>query len=90
MAFDDLRILIFSINTLRTPPDISLPIHTPFIFDQKVQLRMTTFSVGYPIRQASLSRPDLIAIASSPVEKVQPSIKTLLHDSGSQPSLFRL
>ena len=90
MAFDDLRILIFSINTLRTPPDISLPIHTPFIFDQKVQLRMTTFSVAVQYAKHHYPRPDLIAIASSPVEKVQPSIKTLLHDSGSQPSLFRL
>ena len=33
-------------------------------------------------------RPDLIAMQSSPVSKVQPSISTSAEDSGSQPSLF--
>ena len=51
-----------------------------------LQLRTTMFSLGRAQRRPSTLRPDLIAIQSSPVLKVQSSISTFLQDSGSQPS----
>src|SRR2546423_693277 len=44
--------------TLRTPPDISLPITTPPCPCSTVQLRTTIFSVGRPRRRPCSSRPD--------------------------------
>ena len=40
------------------------------------------------MRQPSWSRPDLIAMPSSPTLKSISSISTLVQDSGSQPSLL--
>ena len=77
-----------SAKMLRAPPDISLPITTPPCPSFIVQLRMTTFSIGTARRRPSSFRPDLIAMQSSPVSNVQPSMSTSRHDSGSHPSLF--
>ena len=43
---------------------------------------------GAARRSPSRPRPDLIAMQSSLVSKWQPSIRTPLQDSGSQPSSF--
>src|SRR6202012_2037334 len=89
MALRHLLMYTLYITTLRTPADISLPMHRPFVFDLKMQSRTTIFSVGCPMRQPSWSRPAFMATPSSPVVKSQFWISTLVHDSGSQPSLFR-
>ena len=64
-----LSILLFSANTLRQPPLISLPITTPPCPFFISQLRMMMFSLGLPHRRPSLLRPLLMAIQSSPVLK---------------------
>src|SRR4051812_30565813 len=46
------------------------------------------FSDGVCSRRPSALRPDLMAMQSSPVSNVHPSISTSLDDSGSHPSLF--
>src|SRR3989339_326897 len=73
-----LSILQFSTKTLRQPPDISLPITTPpwpsFIW----QFRTMMFSLGTLSLRPSSSRPDLMAIQSSPVSKKQSSCKNIL------------
>lgn len=84
-----LSILQFSIKTLRTPPEISLPITTPPCPSFIVELRTMMFSERRcPIRRPSSFLPDLMAMQSSPVSKMQFSISTSLEDSGLQPSLF--
>src|SRR3954463_444417 len=83
-----LSIRQFSTNTLRQPPEISLPIVTPPCPSRITQRRTTIFSEGSPPRLPSLLRPDLMAMQSSPVSKVHPSINTSRQDSGSHPSLF--
>ena len=42
-----------------------------YIPSEKAQLRITILREGRPIYRPSVSRPDLMAIASSPVRKVQ-------------------
>src|SRR4051794_17617288 len=78
----------FCANTLRTPPDISLPIVTPpwpsFIWQSSIRMS----SLGVFTRRPSAFLPDLIAMQSSPVSKLQSRITTIRLDSGSQPSLF--
>jgi len=54
------------IVTLRTPPDISLPMTTPPWPSNIVQLVTVMFSQGRPTRRPSASRPDLIVMQSSP------------------------
>src|SRR5579863_9149694 len=78
----------FSAYTLRTPPDISLPMVSPPCPSFISQLRMTRFSLGTPTRRPSRFRPDLIAMQSSPVSNTQFSIRTSRDESGSHPSLF--
>src|SRR6185312_3708066 len=75
-------------NTLRTPPDISLPTVTPPCPFFMWQPRITMFSAGTFTRRPSSLRPDLMAMQSSPVLKKQFSISTSEHDSGSHPSVF--
>ena len=57
----------FDIAMRRTPPAISLPIDTPPWPRSIVQLVMVTFSTGRPTFRPCASRPDLIAMQSSPV-----------------------
>jgi hypothetical protein len=75
-------------HTLRTPPDISLPITTPPWPRSPCRRRTTMFSLGLPTRQPSSFRPDLITTQSSPVLKKESSIRTFRLESGLQPSLF--
>src|SRR5215471_18028551 len=77
-----------SANTLRTPPDISLPTVTPPWPSCMWQSWITMFCDGRLTRRPSAFLPDLIAMQSSPVEKLQSLISTSVHDSGSQPSVF--
>ena len=81
-----LSILLFSANTLRHPPEISLPMTTPPCPFCISQLRMMMFSLGLFHRRPSLLRPLFMAMQSSPVLKKQFSMSTPSHDSGSQPS----
>ena len=53
-----------------------------------VQFWMTRFWLGTLTRRPSASRPDLIAMQSSPVSNVTPSMTTPSQDSGSHPSVF--
>src|SRR5690554_5733885 len=76
----------FSTNTLRAPPEISLPITTPPWPLRILQPLIRIFSEGVFKRRPSLFLPDLMAIQSSPVSKKQFSITTFLQDSGLQPS----
>ena len=87
-AFFTSPISIPVIYTPFTPPDISLPIHSPLHLLKKRQLRITISSDGRPTRRPSASRPDFMAMASSPVRNVQFSTNTRRLDSGSQPSLL--
>src|SRR5436189_930529 len=50
--------------------------------------QMTTFCVGVCSRRPSVSRPDLIAMLSSPARSVLFLMTTWSQDSGSQPSVF--
>src|SRR5436190_679488 len=74
--------------TLRMPPVCSLPQviapQLPFI----TQCATTTFWVGLLIRRPSASRPDLMAMLSSCAPRLQLTMTTWSHDSGSQPSVF--
>ena len=81
-----LSILLFSANTLRHPPEISLPITTPPWPFCISQLRTMMFWLGRSHRRPSLLRPLFMAMQSSPVLKKQFSMSTPSHDSGSQPS----
>src|SRR6266481_5311116 len=78
----------FSANTLRTPPEISLPIVTPPWPSFIRQFWITIFSEGTLTRRPSAFLPALIAMQSSPVLKSQFLINTSVHDSGSQPSVL--
>src|SRR4029079_18022537 len=78
----------FSANKKLTPPDISLPTVIPPCPSRIRQPRTMMFLVGTFTRRPSAFRTDLIAMQTSPVLKSQFSIKTSVHDSGSQPSLF--
>src|SRR5215469_14827557 len=49
---------------------------------------MMMFWDGLLMRPPSAFLPDLMAMQSSPVEKLQSLISTSVHDSGSQPSVF--
>src|SRR5215510_7092248 len=49
---------------------------------------ITIFCEGTLTRRPSAFLPDLMAMQSSPVEKAQSLIRTSVHDSGSQPSVF--
>ena len=62
--------------------------HSPLHSEWKMQSRMTMFREGRPMERPSVSRPDLMAMASSPVRKVQRSMSTFDVPSGSQPSLL--
>src|SRR5690625_885242 len=74
--------------TSLTPPVSSLPMVNAPYFITMVQSSMTTFRHGSLTRSPSSSRPDLIAIESSPTSKWQRRTTTSVHDSGSKPSLF--
>src|SRR6266536_727377 len=79
----------FCAYTWFAPPPTSLPTQiAPRLLKTKSQFSMTMFCDGTPTRCASTSRPDLIAMQSSPVSKVQPTMCTSLQHSGSQPSLL--
>src|SRR5690349_18142479 len=75
-------------KTLRIPPETSLPIDTPPCPSAIVQLRIIRLLDATLTRRPSALRPDLMAMQSSPVLKVQFSISTSVEHSGSQPSLF--
>src|SRR5438128_513747 len=85
---DGLLIWQFSTNTLRIPPETSLPIDTPPWPSFMLQLRTIRLLHGTFTRRPSAFLPDLIAMQSSPVLNVQFSMSTSVHDSGSHPSLF--
>lgn len=70
------------------PPDIPLPIATAACPPIKRQFFTSICSQGRPTRHPSSFMPELIAMQSSPVSKVQSSISTFLHESGLQPSVF--
>ncbi|MBA7636143.1 hypothetical protein ES703_43758 [subsurface metagenome] len=74
--------------TLRTPPDISLPMTMAPWPLYITQLVMVTFSVGLPFNLPSSSRPDFNVMQSSPVSKKQFEMRTLRQDSGFTPSVF--
>src|SRR6188474_934848 len=73
-------------NTLRTPPDISLPTVTPPWPLPERMRRITMFSLASPTRQPSSLSPALIATTSSLVLKNESSMSTLRDESGLQPS----
>ena len=70
-----------------TPPDISLPIDRPCPWSN-VQLTMVQFSIGFPTRRPSASRPDLMVMQSSPTSIRQSEMCTLRQESGLMPSVF--
>ena len=82
----------FSANTFWQPPEISEPMTTPPWPSSITQLRMMMFFEGMPAKRPvaparpSALRPLLMAMQSSPVWKVQPSMSTFSQLSGSQPS----
>src|SRR5665213_726796 len=78
----------FSTKTFRIPAETSLPRVIPPWPSFISQFRTITFSVGAATLRPSRLRPDLMAMQSSPVLKLQLSIRTSVHESGSQPSLF--
>src|ERR1700729_2084381 len=86
------RLALFMVRsrayTFFTPPVISLPMVMPPCPLAKLLFWMTTFWLGTLTRRPSASRPDLIAMQSSPVLKVTLSMTTPSQDSGSQPSVF--
>src|SRR2546429_5576480 len=76
-------------KTLFAPPETSLPTQiAPRLLNRKSQFSMTMFCDGTLTRRPSTSRPDLMAMQSSPVSKVHPTMCTSLQHSGSQPSLL--
>ena len=76
------------IQISQMPPDIPLPIATAACPPIKRQFFTSICSQGRPTRHPSSFMPELIAMQSSPVSKVQSSISTFLHESGLQPSVF--
>src|SRR5215471_16250575 len=78
----------FSMKTLLTPPEISLPTDTPPCPFFMWQSRMITLRVGVCSLRPSAFLPDLMAMQSSPVLKKQFSMRTSVHDSGSHPSVL--
>src|SRR5450756_1816674 len=77
-----------STRTLRTPPDISLPMVNPPCAWYTVQPSTSKSSVGTPIRRPAASLPDLMQMPSSPTSNVQPQITLCRQDSKSSASLF--
>src|SRR5690242_4810256 len=74
---------------LRAPPEHSLPTQiAPRLENLKTQSSITMFSDATPTRRPSTSRPDLIAMQSSPVSNVTFWICTSEQHSGSHPSLL--
>ena len=77
----------FSTNTLRMPPDNSVP--TPMAPNRlltSLQSLMTTSCVGRASAIAAAPRPDFSEIASSPALMSQRSITTCEQESTSMPS----
>src|SRR3954471_1123229 len=71
------------------PPEHSLPTQiAPRLLKTNVQSSITMCWEGTLTRTPSTSRPDLIAMQSSPVSNVQPTMCTSLQHSGSTPSLL--
>src|SRR5881392_2424385 len=70
------------------PPVISLPRQIAPTGPSNWLFQMTTFRVGTLTRRPSASRPDLMAMLSSPARSVLFLITTWSQHSGSQPSLF--
>src|SRR5436853_3570075 len=75
-------------NTFRIPPDTSLPMDTPPCPSFIRQFSMTTLLHGTLTRRPSTFLPDLIAMQSSPVLKMQFVMRTSSQHSGSHPSLL--
>ena len=78
----------FSAKTLRTPPEIWLPMVTPPWPSLMWQPWMTMFWEGTRNRRPSAFLPELMAMQSSPVSKSQSLMSTSAQDSGSQPSVL--
>ncbi len=75
-------------RTLLMPPDSSLPKAIAAAPFTNVQLVIRISSQGRATLTPSWPFPDLTAILSSPVAKVQLSTTTCRHESGSIPSEF--
>ena len=70
------------------PAEASLPIVRAPWPVVKRQDSMRMLRDGRPTRRPSSSRPDLMAMQSSPVVNEQPVMTTFSQESGLQPSLF--
>jgi len=79
---------MFETSTLRTPPEVSLPMVKPAEPTVTSELRITMFSLGRFTRNPSPSRPDLMTSASSLAWMSARSTRTFLEESMSTPSVL--